>query len=73
MALRKNWRKLIRQAIRLEVGVDRQLRDPEVGEIEKIQVTYQYQDGLDKEDPRRFELDKHTIMQRISCTLLDSA
>ena len=73
MALRKNWRKLIRQAIRLEVGVDRQLRDPEVGEIEKIQVTYQYQDGLDKEDPRRFELDKNTIMQRISCTLLDSA
>ena len=73
MALRKNWRKLIRQAIRLEVGVDRQLRDPEVGEIEKIQVTYQYQDGLDKEDPRRFELDKHTIMQRISCARLDSA
>ena len=52
MALRQNWIKLMRQTIRLEVGVGWQLRGREVGGVEKTQVTYQYPDGLGKKNPR---------------------
>ena len=41
MALRQNWSKLMRQNIRLEVGVGWQLKGREVGGVEKTQVTYQ--------------------------------
>ena len=36
IALRRNWRKLMRQTIRLQVGVGWQLRGREVGGIEKL-------------------------------------
>ena len=42
----------MRQTIRLEVGVGWQLRDREVGGVEKTQVNYQYPDSLGKKNPR---------------------
>ena len=52
MALRQNWSKLMRQTIRLEVGVGWQLRGREVVGIVKDQVTCQHPDRLGKKSPR---------------------
>ncbi len=52
MASRQNWATLLRHTIRTENGPGWQLRGREIGGVEKTQVTYQFQDGLGKKNPR---------------------